>query len=467
MSLDFLSVTEQAQLVASAQISAGELTEHSLHQIARHNADMKAFLNVMVDDALAQADELDSQLARTGVPVGPLHGVPIAIKDELHVRGVRTTLGTNAVSRPADEDCEAVRRLRAAGAVIIGKTAMSEFGQWPLTETTTNGYTRNPWNRAFSTAGSSGGTAAAVASGMVAAGLGADGGGSIRLPAAWCGLFGLKPQLGRVSTSPNRSLWRSLGVLGPLTRTVEDSALLYDILASHLPGDAYQAKPWDEPLMATLARNPGRLRIMVAEQTAEGSGPALEAQTKAALHRVADILSDAGHRVEDGYLPEYKPGLTMTAQMAGGVYDELKQIDSVRQLEARTRQAVMVYRPASLLAASAERKAKELARQVFTVFDNYDLVLTPTTAHPPLPVGQLDGKGLLRTIPISLRIIAYTAIWNVLGNPAAAVPAGFTANGLPLSVQLVAAPNNEPLLIQVAAQIEQAMPWADRHPVLD
>ena len=463
MAARFQSVVEQARLVATRQVSARELTRRSLDLIARHNADLGAFVHVMVDEALAQADALDAKLAADGVPVGPLHGVPIAIKDEFDVRGVRTSLGTNAVSRPAAADCEAVRRLRAAGAIFVGKTAMPEFGQWPFTESTTYGYTRNPWNRAYSTAGSSGGTAAAVASGMVAAGLGGDGGGSIRLPASWCGLFGVKAQRGRISVAPNRTLWRALGVTGPLTRTVADSALLFDVLAGSLPSDAYPVQPWPQPLSESIKHDPPKLRVLLAEKPA-GPGPAPEAQTRAALHRVGRLLADAGHQVDEGALPKYAPGLAMIGQMAGGVTDELKLIDSVGRLEARTRRAVDLYRLLTPLAAGAERHGAELARQMFTVFDTYDLILTPTTPCPPMPVGQLDGRGLLRTVLAALPLTAYTSIWNVLGNPAAAVPAGFTPDRLPLSVQLVGAPDSEPLLFQVAAQLERLQPWADQTP---
>jgi len=461
---EYLTVVEQARRVAAGETTARALTEHSLGLIARRNADLHAFRHVMVDEALAQADALDERLAKGLGPLGPLHGVPLAIKDEYDVRGVPTTFGTNAVHRPAATDCEAVRRLRVAGAVIVGKTAMPEFGQWPFTESTTFGYTRNPWNPAYSTAGSSGGTAAAVASGMVAAGLGGDGGGSIRLPAAWCGLFGMKVQRGRVSTAPVRTLWRGLGVVGALTRTVADSALILDVLAGNLPTDRYQVAPWAEPMSQVITREPGRLRILVAERPATGKGPAPEPQTVAALHRVADILADLGHNIEGGDLPAYRPGLAMIGQMAGGVTDELKLIDSVRRLEARTRRAVPLYRLLSPLAGPAEAGTADLAAEMFTVFDRYDLVLTPTAPHPPLRLGVLDGKGLIATIRASLPMTAYTAIWNVLGNPAASVPAGFTANGLPLAVQLVGPPESEARLFQVAAQLERKIPWADATP---
>jgi len=462
MSLDFLSVVEQARLVANREVSSRELVEHSLGLIARRNPDLNAFTHVMVDQALAQADELDREITR-GETIRPLHGVPLAIKEEYDVRGVRTTFGTNAVSRPAAADCEAVGRLRAAGAVIIGKTAMPEFGQWPFTESTTYGYTRNPWNLAYSTAGSSGGTAAAVASGMVAGGLGGDGGGSIRLPAAWCGLFGAKIQRGRVSPAPNQALWRGLGVIGPLARTVADSALILDVLAGNLPTDRYQVEPWATPLSQALTQEPKPRRILLVEKAA-GGGPAPERQTKAALHRVATALAGLGHDIVEGELPAYKPGLALIGQMAGGVSDELKLIDSVSRLEARTRHAVPLYRLLAPLSDSSERKGRELERTMFAVFDRYDLILTPTIAHPALRLGVLDGKDLPGTIRRSLAATAYTAVWNVLGNPAASVPAGFTVNGLPLAVQLVVAPNNEPLMFQVAAQLEQALPWAGATP---
>jgi len=462
MSLDFLTLVDQAKMVASRQVSARELTEHSLAVIARRNPDLNAFTKVMVDEALAEADARDTTLNAGGKPIGPLHGVPIAIKDEFDVKGQRTTFGTNAVSRPAAEDCEAVRRLRAAGAVIIGKTVMPEFGQWPFTESATYGYTRNPWNPAYSTAGSSGGTAAAVASGMVAAGTGGDGGGSIRLPSAWCGLFGVKVQRGRVSLAPTKTLWRGLGVMGALTRTVADNAAMLDVLAGTLPGDKYHATPWDEPMSVAMTRDPGHLRILLSEK-APGAAPKLETQTRAALHRVADALAGMGHDVVEGDLPEYKPGMAMIGQMAAGVVDELKHVD-VTRLEARTRQAALLYRVLALTGTQAEAAGAALAKTMFKVFDNYDLVLTPVAPHPPVLVGQLDGQGLMGTIRKSVAMTAYTAAWNVLGNPAASIPSGFTANGLPLATQLVVAPEREALIFQVAAALEHAMPWAGKTP---
>ena len=246
--LAFTSLTEQVALVAAGAVSSVDLVEHSLAQIERVNPDLNAFVTVIAQRALDEAASRDA-LAATGAELGPLHGVPIVIKDENDVEGTRTTYGGAAVTRVAPRDAELVRRLRAAGAVIVGKTTMPEFGLWPYTESLANGVTRNPWDRMRSTAGSSGGTAAAVASGMVAMGIGGDGGGSIRLPASWCGLYGLKPQRGRVSAAPHAALWRALGTAGPLTRTVADSALVYDVIAGTIEGDRYRAEPWSRSLV--------------------------------------------------------------------------------------------------------------------------------------------------------------------------------------------------------------------------
>ena len=238
-----------------------------------------------------------------GHSLGPLHGVPIAIKDENDVAGTPTTYGGAAATRIASADSEVVRRLRDAGAVIVGKTTMPEFGIWPFTETAANGYTRNPWDTGVSTGGSSGGSASAVASGMVAAAIGGDGGGSIRLPSAFCGLFGLKPQRGRVSTAPNRNLWRGLGTLGPITRSVEDSALVYDVITGTTGIDDYTAETLRTSFAESAASAPGPLRIAVSTRSpVRGVRPSPE--VVAAVHSIAEMLSALGHHVEE-HDPEY------------------------------------------------------------------------------------------------------------------------------------------------------------------
>jgi len=268
----YAGVAGQAELIRNGEISSVELTQTLLKRIERLNPSINAFRIVMADEALAEA------ATRDGAGAGrtrPLHGVPIAIKDEIDVAGQLTTFGTAARTRPAAADGELVARLRTAGAVIIGKTTMPEFGQWPFTESAAFGYTRNPWDLSRSTGGSSGGTAAAVAAGMVAVGIGGDGGGSIRIPSACCGLYGLKPTRGLVSTAPYQHLWHALGTQGPLARSVRDSALVYDAIRTELPGH-------ELGFATAAATDPPRLRIALSRKPAQ-RGVRLDAEQAGAM----------------------------------------------------------------------------------------------------------------------------------------------------------------------------------------
>lgn len=459
--LDFTSAADQARLVAAGTVSSAELTAHALDRIHRLDPRLNAFVDVLDEAALAEAADRDATPASER---GPLHGVPIAIKNENDVAGLPTAYGGAAFTTPAARDGEIVRRLRGAGAVIIGTTRMPEFGIWPYTETSANGYTRNPWNPLRSTAGSSGGTAAAVASGMVAAGIGGDGGGSIRLPSSWCGLFGLKCQRGRTSASPATHLWRSLGVIGPLTRTVEDSALIYDVLAGSLPTDAWVADPLPQTLTQAYHSDVRPLRIAV---THRGGVRGLNAddETLTALHATADTLRALGHVVTETDPPFPTIALPFTVQVAAGVADEAARADHPELLEHRTRTLLRLTAPLRGRVAWAEQHSITLGRRFADAFfSQFDLILMPTTASPAVAIGQLDGLGALAASQRSTKESGFTAIWNVLGNPAAAIPSGFSRDGLPLSVQLVGGPNAEPDLIRVSAQLERTRPWADRRP---
>jgi amidase len=460
-------VAEQARMVAAGEVTATELTEATLTRIESLNPQLRAFLLVLRGSALAEAAELDHFQLREGRTRGPLHGVPIAIKDENDIAGLLTTYGGAAVSTPASADSEVVRLLRAAGAVIIGKTAMPEFGIWPFTETAANGYTRNPWNPLRSTAGSSGGTAAAVASGMVAAGIGGDGGGSIRLPASYCGLYGLKPQRGRVSAAPNRELWRSLGTMGPLTRSVVDSALIYDVLTGTTAVDKWSAKPHRASLVSAVSAPFVPLRIAVSMANPAG-GPAPDAATVAAIDRTADTLRSLGHTVVLASPTYPNATLAFTPQLIGGVSDEAARVDHPELLEKRTRALLRIGRALASpkVGAWSERHGEKIAAKVNTFFDDFDLLLMPTTPSAAIPVGQLNGLGILGAMRKALPLSSFTSFWNVCGNPAAAIPTGFTREGLPLSAQLVGRPHDEYTVVQVSAQIEDAQPWADRHPAI-
>ena len=359
-----------------------------------------------------------------------------------------------------------VRRLRAAGAVVLGKTRMSEFGQWPYTESVAFGITRNPWDTDRSPGGSSGGSAVAVATGMVAAAVSGDGGGSIRIPAAWCGLYGLKPQRGRVSAAPYDALWGTLGTIGPLTRSVADAALFYDVVRGTVPADRWHATEPPASYAEALREPSGRLRIGV---TARSTTPGITPDTaqRRALDETAELLSQAGHHVEElpGRLPD--PTAAFVPQFYGSVRDEATRVERPDRLERRTRQTLLLaraYPPA--VVRWAERRGEALSARVDELFQRYDLLLTPTVPGPPPRTGVLDGLGSLRAALRSTPAIAYTAIWNVAGNPAAAVPAGLSADGLPLSVQLVGPRDGEPDVLRVSAQLESARPWAGLRPPL-
>jgi amidase len=460
----FGGLVGQAAAVRSGAMSARELTEMTLGHIDKLDPQVNAFIQVLRERALAEADKRDDERAN-GQTLGPLHGVPIAIKDDNDVQHTPTTCGGAGSSSIVRTDSEVVRRLREAGAVIVGKTMMSEFGIWPFTESRAHGYTRNPWDTGRSPAGSSGGSAAAVASGMVAAAIGGDGGGSIRLPAAYCGLFGLKPQRGRISTAPNRALWRSLGVLGPLTRTVADSAVVCDAIRGSLAQDEWSAGPPRMSFVEAAATPPERLRIAVSLRSPL-RGVRVDPQIVTALHAVADILDGLGHLVEavDPDYPEIAH--SFVPQLFGSVRDSVSNANKPELLERRTRRlaAIGQFASGAKIEAWAQSRGRGLARQVNQIFSRFDLVLMPTVASTAMAVGQLDDARLATTIRKSIPLGAFTAIWNVCGNPAASIPTGLSNNGLPLSAQLVAAHDDEPTILQVAGQLERALRWPDLWP---
>ncbi|MGH8880870.1 MAG: amidase, partial [Stackebrandtia sp.] len=451
----FAGVARQAELVRSGGISARELTDATLDRIARLDPALNAFRVVLGEQARAEAEARDAAPAD-----GPLWGVPLAVKDEFDVAGQVTGFGGAAQVTAAESDCEMVRRLRAAGAVIVGKTTMSEFGQWPFTESVAHGRTRNPWNPERTPGGSSGGSAAAVASGMVAAAMGGDGGGSIRIPAACCGLFGLKPQRGRVSTAPHPDLWHALGTAGPLTRTVADSAIIYDVLNGTTDVDRWRAGPSGMSFTEAATTAPGSLRIGFSTASTQ-PGVTPHREHLVAVIETAKLLRGLGHEVER--VRARYPDITAAfiPQFYGGVRAEAGLVDHPERLEARTRQTLRLGRatPDSMV-EWAVKHGERVAARVNRIFDDVDVLLTPTIAARPRRAGALDRAGSLRAQVLSLPMIAYTAIWNVAGNPAASIPAGHGSDGLPIGVQLVARPDDESTILRVAAQLETARPWA-------
>jgi amidase len=463
MDVAFAGVARQAELVRRGEISPRELVTLYLKRIAQLDSKLNAFRVVRAERALTEADEAERR--RGSGEDAPLLGVPIAVKDTQDVGGELTTLGTGAVDQPAAEDAEVIKRLRAAGAIVIGKTNLPELAFAMFTESPTWGITRNPWDPTRVPGGSSGGSAAAVAAGLVPAATASDGAGSIRLPAACCSLFGLKPQRGRVPLDPIEEHWYGMSVNGYLTRSVLDTAILLDLTAGG--GLARRKPPRPERSFAEAARTPpGKLRIAVSTKVARAlAPPMLDERCRAALDETADLLRSLGHEVVPRD-PTYRGiGNQVSVLYMRGIADDAKGLPHPERLGRHIRH---LARLGSLYPDMAVRRAKALipryAARVNAVFDDCDVLLTPTIGEPPVPVGKWSSRRGLWTLAGMTRRTGYTPPWNYLGNPAAAVPAGFTSDGLPLSVQLVGRPDDEETLLSLAAQLEAERQWAAERP---
>jgi amidase len=462
--LAFAGISKQAQLIAAGELSARDLLELYLERIARLDPRLNAFRVVFAERARMEADQADARRKAGGQR--PLLGVPIAVKDNIDVEGEVTYDGTNANEEPARADAEVVRRLRGAGAVIIGKTNVPELCIWPFTETATFGVTRNPWDLQRAPGGSSGGSAAAVAAGLIGAALGSDGAGSIRIPSAWCGLFGLKPARGRVPLAPHPRHWHGLSVTGLLARHVADTALFHDVVSGPSEIDLDNIPAPAVPFAQAAATPPGRLRIAYSTRMPPGILSRLDADAEGALHQTVELLRSLGHEVSQRD-PDFGPsaGPTLTALFLRGIHDDARAVAHPERLERRTRAMARLgglIAPPLLARALASRE--QVTRRIAALFEEHDVLLTPATASPPPPIGRLQGRGALLTLNTVAGWVPYNGIWNLTGQPAATVPAGLGANGLPRAVQLVGRANDEATLISLAAQIEAQRPWSDQRP---
>ncbi|HZO06817.1 MAG TPA: amidase [Solirubrobacterales bacterium] len=461
--LAFAGAARQAEMVRAGEVSPKELVQLCLDRIARLDPELNSFRKVFAEKALLEAEQAEARV-RAG-DQRPLLGVPIAIKDEMPVAGEVCTFGTDAFSEPAREDAEQVRRLREAGAIVVGLTLLPELAICGFTESATYGVSRNPWNPQRSPAGSSGGSAAAVAAGLVPIASASDGGGSIRLPAASCGLFGLKPQRGRVSLAPEIDGWHGLSAANCVARSVLDSALWLDIVAggSAEPG---APPPPARSYVEAAKTPPGKLRVAWSIKAPRAVAPPIVGDVvKQAVADAANLLGSLGHEVSQRDPDWGNIGNNITARFLRGVSDSVAEVPHPERLERRTRGFGKLGGLLPDKAYEAALKGRDSdERRVNAIFDSCDVLVMPVMGGTAIPVRRWQGRGALHTVLGMSRFYPFCIPWNHLGNPAMSVPMGIADDGMPTAVQIISRPGDEATLFSLAAQIEAARPWADARP---
>jgi amidase len=446
--LAFAGVARQAELIRAGELSSRELVELYLERIERLDPQLNAFRTLMAERALVDAQQADGR--RGAGDDRPLLGVPMAIKDVEDVTGEVTRWGTDAFTKPATQDSELVRRLRAAGAVVVGKTNTPELAIIGDTEGPAFGITRNPWNTDRSPGGSSGGSAAAVAAGLCAAATASDGAGSIRIPAANCGLVGLKPTRDRIPLSPLKEHWYGMSVAGFEARSVRDAALLLSVGAD------------DGSLRDAPERPTERLRVAVSTK------PLLPARVhddvKRAVEQTAARVRALGHDVADED-PPYPALSPSTTRYLAGAAQDVERVELPQRLQRRTRGfgRMGAAIPARVLEWALREDDSGRMRPFF---ERHDVLLMPTTAVPPVRAGEWEGLGAVRTFLGLAQAYPFCVEWNLTGHPSVSVPVGTSEDGLPIGLQLVGRHGEEATLLGLAAQLEAELRWTDRRPPL-
>jgi Asp-tRNA(Asn)/Glu-tRNA(Gln) amidotransferase A subunit family amidase len=458
-----------ADLIRKGEISAGEALEAALARTEAVNARINAVTFSMAEAAKAQV--------QGAAPAGPLGGVPFLLKDlSAQAAGTPTSAGSRLFATaeyPADN--AVVAAYRRSGLVIFGKTNTPEFGLEPVTEPELFGPSRNPWNLEHTPGGSSGGSAAAVAAGLVPAAHSSDGGGSIRIPASCCGLFGMKPSRGRVSLAPADEGWGGFSIQHAVTRSVRDSAVLLDIVSTPQPGDPYWAPPPARPFAQEVGVAPGRLKIAFTVESI--AGPELDPRCVQAVRDAARLCESLGHEVEEITLGwDYAAVQAAGGQIIGANVAALLDNEARRrgreigegELESLTLQ---VYESGRRIGGpqyiQALQTAHAFGRRAAGVFAGFDILMTSTLGLPPVPVGWLRDGDPAQYMRRLLTFMPNTQPFNVSGQPAMTVPLAWSPENLPIGVQFVGQPAGEGLLFRLAGQLEQAAPWADRRPPLD
>lgn len=470
-----LDATAQAALVRNKEVTPLELVDAAIAHIEQVNPQLNAVILPLFEKARAQAKS-------PTLPTGPFQGVPLVLKDlacatagdPLH-NGMRVLKEAQHV---AAYDTYLAEKFQAAGFICVGRANTPELGLIPTTEPAAYGPTHNPWNLNHSTGGSSGGSAAAVAAGLVAVGHANDGGGSIRVPASECSLVGLKPSRGRVSLGPTAGeMWQGFAIEGVVTRSVRDTASVLDAIAGHMPGDPYVALTPQRPYLSEVGRDPGKLRIGFMKQSPRGGAP-LHADCITAVEATAHLLASLGHSVEESHpaaLDEAEHLTHFGAIITTHAYAALQEVGQILGRELTQNDVepwtwANANRGRSLLASqyvAALSWLQTWSRRVAQWWvSGFDLLLTPTMATPPPQLGELVATtDTVRAVAKKVYgLMQFTPQYNITGQPAISLPLHWNAAGLPIGIQLVATLGREDLLIQTAAQLEQAQPWQDRVP---
>jgi Asp-tRNA(Asn)/Glu-tRNA(Gln) amidotransferase A subunit family amidase len=467
-SLDFKPAWELAALIQKGELSPLELIRRTFDRIQRIDPQLNAFVALRPEAAMAEARLMTERIAEGGT-VGPLAGIPLGVKDLEDAFGLATTYGSIPFKdNMARSDSIQVARLKAAGAIVVGKTNTPEFGFTGFTKNRLHGITRNPWNTKRTPGGSSGGSAAAVASGLVPLCTGSDAGGSIRIPASYSGCFGFKPSFGRIPTGPSSFLsYSGMIVMGPLTRTVRDAALYMDCTAGAHPTDPYSLPKPFESYLAGLEDLPERLKIAFSPDLGYAR---VQKTVLACVEQAVHAFEEMGHRVDawDGRLPDL--GEVWSTLIGTDLYAQLCDVrEAERDQIGRTLAGVVDWTQALTVAeiTGMQQSRARLNRHLADLFEAFDLLVTPTmpteafAAEGP-PPDEIDGH----PIPL-LGAVAFTYPFNLSGHPAASVPAGFTPGGLPVGLQIIGPRLRDDMVLQAARAFESARPWNERRPRLE
>ena len=462
----YMSVIEMVKAIEDKQLSPVEIMDAVLSRIERLNPKINAYCTLVAESARKQAREAETMVMK-GEELGRLHGIPVSIKDLTFTKGIRTTFGSKIYENfVPEQDAIVVERLKAAGAIVVGKTNTPEFGFKGVTDNRLFGATCNPWNPGLTSGGSSGGAAASVAAGMGPLAQGSDGGGSIRIPSSFCGVFGLKPSFGRVPVGPGFPDWQTLSHTGPITRTVRDAALAMEVIAGRDDRDRHSLPDTGLRYLPFLGGDLKGLKIAWSPDLGYAVVDPRVLEVTSAAVGIFDTLG--------GTLEAATPEVGHAGRAWGAIWNMTFASKHRDKLEEWREQmdpglVALIEQGKDRLAteyASAALEREEYCDKIQPFFEKYDLLLTPTLAVPPFEVGA-SGPREIDGVQRFLDWVTFTYAFNLTGQPAASVPCGWTEDGLPIGLQIVGRRFDDVAVLRAAAAFEQASPWAGRRPPLD